>query len=257
MVKYAIIGVEGNHDQALVSKLLKNLGFQRFDGKESNLDSFWKKFIPTYPKNGNLYTRLNMPSILFNESLSVAIYLGEGSNLAENLDDTFSINPEYKTDITAFGIIADADKKTTEKVVTEYRQRLSNYFPNFPDKAGVVDKNIPRTGIYVLPNNISQGVLDTLLCECGEIAYPEYMARAKLYLDNFSQEETKYKPLKWKPFDDQKALIATVVSVLKPGKTNTTSITDNDWVSDITIEEVASLKQFQTFLIDLLELTDI
>ena len=96
-----------------------------------------------------------------------------------------------------------------------------------------------------------------MLCECGEIAYPEYMARAKLYLDNFSQEETKYKPLKWKPFDDQKALIATVVSVLKPGKTNTTSITDNDWVSDITIEEVASLKQFQTFLIDLLELTDI
>lgn len=257
MVKYAIIGVEGNHDQALVSKLLKVLGFNKFDGEESNLDYFWKKFIPTYPKNGKLYTRLNMPSIRFNDSLSVAIYVGEGSNFAENLDDTFSIYPEYQTDITAFGIIADADKNTPEKVVAEYRQRLSNYFPNFPDKAGVVDKNIPRTGIYVLPDNKSKGVLDTLLCKCGEIAYPEYMKRAKLYLDNFSEEEKKSKPLKWKPFDNDKALIATVVSVLKPGKTNTTSITDNDWVSDITIEGVESLKQLRKFLIDLLTPTDI
>ncbi len=256
MVKYAIIGVEGNHDQALVSKLLKLLGFKRFEGEESKLDHFWKKFIPTYPKNGNLYTRLNMPSILYNDSLSVAIYIGEGSNLAENLDDTFSINPEYQTDIIAFGIIVDADKNTPEEIVAEYRTILLNYFPNFPDKPSVVDQNIPRTGIYILPDNIYQGVLDTLLCECGEIAYPEYMERAKLYLDNFSEEEKKSKPLKWKPFDNEKALIATVVSVLKPGKTNTTSIADNDWVSNKTVEEVKSLKKLRKFLIYLLELTN-
>ncbi|WP_353764048.1 MULTISPECIES: DUF3226 domain-containing protein [unclassified Okeania] len=110
--------------------------------------------------------------------------------------------------------------------------------------------------MYVLPDNLSKGVLDTLLCECGEIAYPEYMKRAKLYLDNFSEEEKKSKPLKWKPFDDKKALIATVVSVLKPGKTNTTSIADNDWISNKTIEKVESLKQLQIFLIDLLGLTN-
>ena len=256
MVKYAIIALEGNHDQALVGKLLKILGFKSFDGKESTLDPFWKKFIPPYPKKGNLYARLNMPSILFNESLSVAIYVGEGSNLAENLDDILSINPEYYTDLIALGIIADADKENPEKVVVEYHQILLNYFSNFPHKPGIVDKNIPRTGIYVLPNNISQGVLDTLLCECGEIAYQEYMARAKLYLNNFSEEEKISKPLKWKPFDDKKALIATVVSVLKPGKTNTVSINDNDWISHRTIEEVESLKQLQTFLMELLDLTE-
>ena len=256
MVKYAIIALEGNHDQALVGKLLKVLGFKSFEGKESKLDPFWKKFIPPYPKKGNLYARLNMPSILFNESLSVAIYVGEGSNLAENLDDILSINPEYYTDLIALGIIADADKENPEKVVVEYHQILLNYFSNFPHKPGIVDKNIPRTGIYVLPNNISQGVLDTLLCECGEIAYQEYMARAKLYLNNFSEEEKISKPLKWKPFDDKKALIATVVSVLKPGKTNTVSINDNDWISDRTIEEVESLKQLQTFLMELLDLTE-
>ena len=186
----------------------------------------------------------------------MAIYVGEGSNLAENLDDILSINPEYYTDLIALGIIADADKENPEKVVVEYHQILLNYFSNFPHKPGIVDKNIPRTGIYVLPNNISQGVLDTLLCECGEIAYQEYMARAKLYLNNFSEEEKISKPLKWKPFDDKKALIATVVRVLKPGKTNTVSINDNDWISHRTIEEVESLKQLQTFLMELLDLTE-
>ncbi|MDE5094501.1 MAG: hypothetical protein O4804_09785 [Trichodesmium sp. St11_bin5] len=256
MVKHAIIALEGNHDQALVAKLLKNLGFKSFHGNVSNLDLFWTKFIPRYPtKKGKLYARLNMPSILFNESLSVAIYVGEGSNIAENLDDFLSINPEYQTDIIALGIIADADKKNPEKVVEKYSKRLLNYFSDFPDQPGIVDKNFPRTGIYVLPNNVSQGVLDTLLCECGEIVYSDYMERAKLYLDNFSQEERDSKPLKWKPFDDKKALVATVVSVLKPGKTNTVSINDNDWISDQTIEKVESLKLLQIFLMELLGLT--
>ena len=82
------------------------------------------------------------------------------------------------------------------------------------------------------------------------------MARAKLYLNEFYEEEKISKPLKWKPFDDKKALIATVVSVLKPGKTNTVSINDNDWISHRTIEEVESLKQLQTFLMELLDLTE-
>lgn len=52
-----------------------------------------------------------MPSILFTDSLSVAIYVGEGSNLVKNLDDILSNNSQYRKDIAAFGIIADADKK--------------------------------------------------------------------------------------------------------------------------------------------------
>ncbi|WP_240041568.1 MULTISPECIES: DUF3226 domain-containing protein [Okeania] len=199
MVKYAILGVEGPQDQAIVGKLLKLLGLKKFDGSVSNLDSFWKKFIPTYPKKGNFYKRLDMPSILFNDSLSIAIYVGEGSNLVKNLDDILSNNSQYRNDIAAFGIVADADKKNPEDVVAEYYSDLCKYFPNFPNQPGFVDINIPRTGIYVLPDNISHGVLDTLLCECGKVAYPEYMERAKSYLADFSEQEQK--SLKWKPFD--------------------------------------------------------
>lgn len=257
MVKYAIIGVEGPHDQAFVGKVLRKfLKFETFTGEKENLDKFWEKFIPKYPKKGNLYNRLDMPSILFKDSISVAVYAGEGSNLVKNMDDILWNNYQYQSDIAAFGIVADADKKTPETVVEDYYNCLVKYFPNFPKSPEFVDENMPRTGIYVLPDNASQGVLDTLLCQCGEAVYPEYMERAKSYLAEFSDDERKKKPLKWKPFDREKALIATVVSVLKPGKTNTVSIADNDWVSDKSQNEVAALKSFIDFLTLLLEDSD-
>lgn len=277
-MRYAIIGVEGPHDQAFVGKVLKLLGFKDFKEEwdknkltrldmskelESKFDKFWDKFIPKYPKQGSLYKRLNMPSILFTESLSVAIYEGEGSNLVTNLDDILSANSEYQTNLAAFAIVADCDKSTPAQVVVKYSNCFRKYFPNFPNQAGVVDINIPRTGIYVLPDNASQGVLDTLLCSCGQIAYPAYMKRANSYLDSyldefsdqneFSQKERK--SLNWKNFDREKALVATVVSVLKPGKTNTTSIADNNWVSKETQQQVPALANFIEFLRQLLELS--
>ena len=255
-MKYAIIGVEGPHDQAFTGKVLKLLGFKDFreelKGLKSDLDPFWRKFIPVYPKKGNLYKRLDMPSILFNDTISLAIYAGEGSNLVTNLDDILSANPEYQTNLSAFGIVADCDKSNPDQIVRRYTNCFRNYFPDWPNQAGVVNSNSPRTGIYVLPDNVSQGVLDTLLCSCGEIAYPAYMEKASSYLDEFSEEEKK--SLKWKNFDREKALVATVVSVLKPGKTNTTSIADNNWVSEQTQQQVPALANFIEFLSQLLAL---
>ena len=256
-MRYAIIGVEGQHDQAFVGKVLKLLGFKDFrvelKGLESALDPFWRKFIPVYPKKGDLYERLDMPSILFNDTISVAIYAGGGSNLVTNLDDILFVNSEYQTNLAAFGIVADCDKSTPDRIVEPYANKFRSYFPTFPARPGVVDTNSPRTGIYVLPDNQQQGVLDTLVCECGEIAYPAYMERARSYLDKFSEEDKKI--LKLKNFDLDKALVATVVSVLKPGLTNTVSIAQNDWVSKQTQQEVPALAKFIDFLRDLLELS--
>ena len=256
-MKYAIIGVEGPHDQAFTGKVLKLLGFKDFreelKGLESQLDPFWRKFIPVYPKKGGiLYNRLDMPSILFNDTISVAIYAGEGSNLVTNLDDILFANSEYQTNLAAFGIVADCDKSTPDRIVEPYANKFRSYFPNFPQSPGVEDTNSTRTGIYVLPNNQQQGVLDTLVCECGKIAYPDYMEKARSYLDKFSEEEKKI--LKLKNFDLDKALVATVVSVLKPGLTNTASIAQNDWVSKQT-QKVPALEKFIDFLRDLLELS--
>ena len=256
-MKYAIIGVEGPHDQAFTGKVLKLLGFKDFreelKGLKSDLDPFWRKFIPVYPKKGNLYKRLDMPSILFNDTISLAIYAGEGSNLVTNLDDILSANPEYQTNLSAFGIVVDCDKSPPDRIVEPYANKFRSYFPNFPKFPGVVDTNSPRTGIYVLPDNQRPGVLDTLVCECGEIAYPAYMERARSYLDKFSEEEKK--SLNLKNFDLDKALVATVASVLTPGLTNTVSIARNNWVSEQTQQQVPALANFIEFLRQLLEVS--
>lgn len=252
--KCVLIGVEGNHDQAFLSKVLRELlGFSKCEDQK-NLDALWRKFIPAYPpRTGRLYLRLDMPSILYNDTLSVAIYAGEGSRLVDNLKDKLA---DIDLDsLSAFAIVADADKQKPAEVAKKYSDELREYFTDFPfeiSETGAVTEAMPRLGIYILPNNCDQGVLDTLLCECGEIAYPVYMERAKSYISQFSDEEIK--KIKWKPFDKEKATVATIASILKPGKTNTASISDNTWISTQTEQQISSLQNLTTFLRKLLSI---
>ncbi|OBQ36909.1 MAG: hypothetical protein AN485_10455 [Anabaena sp. MDT14b] len=256
--KYVLIGVEGPHDQAFVSRILcKLLGFSKFDGKMSELDNFWRKFIPNYPKGGNLYDRLDMPQILYNDNFSIAIYVGGGSDLIKNLKAKLS-DIDIST-FFAFAIVADADNNTPNEVAKKYHKDFKEYFPHFPTEvtqSGNVTEGSPeletKAGIYILPDNSQPGVLDTLICGCGDLVYPEYMQRAKEYIDRFSEEERK-KKLKWKPFDQQKAIIATVASVLQPGMTNTVTIKCDDWIS-IETAEIPAIKNFTEFLRNLLKL---
>lgn len=257
--KYVLIGVEGHHDQAFVSRILcKLLGFSKFDGKMSELDNFWRKFIPNYPKGGKLYDRLDMPQILDNENFSIAIYVGNGDELIQNLKAKLS-DIDIST-FFAFAIVADTDNNTPNEVAKKYHKDFKEYFPHFPTEvtqSGNVTEGSPeletKAGIYILPDNSQLGVLDTLICDCGDLVYPEYMQRAREYIDKFSEEERKEEPLKWKPFDQQKAIIATVASVLRPGMTNTVTIMRDDWIS-IETAEIPAIKNFTDFLKNLLKL---
>src|SRR6478672_5842598 len=179
--RYALLGVEGYHDQAFLERVLdKLLGFKKFNGKESDLETFWRKFVPVYPsKGGKLYIRLDMPSIIHTEDVSVAIYAGEGTNLIQNLVAKLS-DIDYST-LLAFGIVADADKNSPDRVGEIYSEGFRELFANFPNKPGVIIESLPRLGLYILPDNSNQGVLDTLICKCGESAYPEFMKRARSY----------------------------------------------------------------------------
>lgn len=253
--KCVLIGVEGNHDQAFLSKVLRELlGFSKCEDQK-NLDALWRKFIPVYPpKTGRLHVRLDMPSILYTDTLSVAIYAGEGSNLVNNLKDKLA-DIDYLNSLSAFAIVADADRQKPAEVAKKYYDELRGYFTDFPfeiSETGTIIEATPRLGIYILPNNSDQGVLDTLLCACGEVAYPIYMERAKSYISQFSDEEIKQ--IGWKPFDKEKATVATIASILKPGKTNTVSISDNDWISTQTEQQISSLQNLTNFLRKLLSM---
>jgi len=245
-----LIGVEGNHDQAFLQRIFcKLLGFSKWDENPETLDHIWNKFIPQYPtKKRKYYARLDMPSILHKEDVAIAIYVGEGSNLIQNLRDKLSdIDPDS---FAAFAIIADADKNSPDEIAKIYQDGLKEYFPYFPIELGTTVKGSTNLGIYILPNNSDKGVLDTLLCKCGEMAYPIHMARAKTYINQFSDEEIKH----WKPFDRQKAIVAAITSILKPGKTSTVSISDGKWISNDTAERIPEISALLDFLTDLIDL---
>ncbi len=245
--RYAVIGVEGPHDQAFVGKVLMGLGFREFGGKASELDPFWEKFKPTYPKNGKLYDRLDMPSILSTADLSVALYAAGGTSLKTIYPKTFANRPEYRDGVAAFGIVADADNTDPARVAGDYATAYRPHFPQFPGQPGDVDTGAIRTGIYVLPDNVQHGVLETLVIPCGDVVYPRHMGAARRYLGEFEAGDKAH----WAPFDEQKALVATVASVLQPGSTNTVTIKRDGWIGPATAAQVQPFVDFLKRLLNL------
>ncbi|HSN98323.1 MAG TPA: DUF3226 domain-containing protein [Candidatus Nanopelagicales bacterium] len=253
MTRYAILGVEGPTDQAVVGRALKLLGFKSLggEGSESKLDPFWKKFIPTYPKDRNLWKRMDMPSIYTSPESSIAVYCGEGSRLGKNLDLIIRNHSPYREDIAALGILADADDQVASDVAAGYQEALGELFPAFPKVAGEVVEGSPRLGVFVFPDNVRQGVVEHIVLQCGELVYQDHLGRAREFVAGFGLEERTQSH--WAPFDEQKAILASVASLLKPGKTNTASLADNKWISEQT-RHVPGLRALLRFLMRLLDL---
>jgi hypothetical protein len=187
-----------------------------------------------------------MPSILVKEDFSIAVYAGGGTTLIRNLGDKLSdLNPNDF--LTAFALVVDTDNHPPSKIAEDYYKGFKLLFPDFPqtvESTGAITGTLPKLGLYILPNNSDSGVLETLLSEFGEVAYPNFMQRAKSYINQFTEHEVK--EIGWAPFDREKATIATVVSVLKPGKTNTVSISDDKWVSTSILERFPNLQNLLT-----------
>jgi hypothetical protein len=250
--KYGMLVVEGPSDQAVVERALKLLGFRRFGGQTVELDPFWKteaRIVPTYPPaSGNLYERLAMPSIVSTDARSVAVYAGGGSKLTAQVSALLA-NHDLHQKLDAFGVIADSDKKAPADVAERYRAAFQELFPGFPGLPGEVVVGPPSLGVFVFPDNAGRGVVEHLVLECGEAVYPAHLARARRYVDDFGEEDRRQ--ARWAPFDFEKALIASVASLLKPGKTNTASLADNLWVSDVTqhLPKLAALLQFLRALV--------
>ncbi|NNC03115.1 hypothetical protein HJC10_09685 [Corallococcus exiguus] len=248
-MKYAMLAVEGPTDQAVVGQSLKLLGFKRFGGQIEDLDGFWTPLIPRYPsQTGNLYERLPMPSIFEDGTTSLAIYTGGGSDLIRQVS-ALLLNHDLQERLAAFGVIADADKQAPSDVARKYQQGFRPLFPDFPTTPGKLTHGAPKTGIFVLPDNNQQGVVEHLIIEAGEAVYETLLQRARAYVDGF--DDTERRAAKWKPFSPEKAVIAAVASLLKPGSTNTVTLTDNLWISEQTRAR-AMLAGLIDFLVGLL-----
>ncbi len=251
-LKYCILGVEGPHDQAFIGRLLKQQRLNEFNGQRDLIDPFWEKFIPIYPRRGKLYDRLDMPSIFFSPTHSIAVYQGEGSNLYKNLKGRIKEHDPYVQDIHAFGLILDADTFAPQQKATEYVTELQEFYPSLVGEPGKIIAGKPRTGIYVLPDNKKQGTLDSILVDCATVIYPDHKVGAIQFLDGLDNAHTSH----WRPFDHEKAMVATIVSVLKPGASNTSSIAQDHWICEKTVNGVAEVELLSEFLKNLLELPE-
>jgi hypothetical protein len=248
-LKYCLLATEGPHDQAAITQLLRLAGLTKFKGNYKELDSFWEGFIPKYPKGGNLYARMDMPSILTSATHSVAIYWGEGSKLVSNLQAITTNQARYVREIHSFGLIVDADNRQPDVVAKKKAEELRSVFPTISEVPGSIVAGSPNVGIYVLPDNKRQGTLDSMLSECASIAYPDHKKGALQFINDLDEIYTGHLTLTKK----DKAVVACITGIILPGATNTSSISQKEWISEKTMhqKDVALLYRF---LSDLLEL---
>lgn len=247
-----LILTEGVHDQALIQKLLKVVwGLERFDGQRDKLDSFWVPLIPKYPKDGKLYSRVAFPAISFSAAHSIAIYATDGidKRIYGAIHNLGSFCPDLVAGLQGCGVIVDANHKGPQVQFARLKCELAPYLPNLPQQPGEVSTSLPRQGIYVLPDNDSTGSLEDVLLQCAMVVYPDLLAGAQTYLAQVPAPRKKH----WEGSDAKKALVGCIGNVLRPAKTNTVTISDNDWISDQT-KELAALVALQSFLGKLLGL---
>ena len=124
-----------------------------------------------------------------------------------------------------------------------------------PYEAGKVLKGPPNSGIFVFPDNSSEGTLEKVLLNCAKRVYPNLLAGAEtlvaeLNLDRLSKEDKRDLI---KASGKDKVTVGCVGNVLRPGKAIQVSIQDNKWVSRRTLNlpEVVTFNDFLKGLFNL------
>ena len=196
-----------------------------------------------------------MPSFLNSDTHSVAVYWGEGSNLIKNLIDITFNNKHYAQDIQGFGLIVDADDKAPAMVAMEKAKELQNIFPSISQEPGIITGRLPKTGIYILPDNTRQGALDSVLLNCASAIYPEHKKGAQKFIEEL--ENTHKTHLLQNLRLKEKAIVACIVGIIRPGAANTPSIAQDKWICDQTLNSINDIKQLYLFLTDLLDLPQV
>ena len=253
MKNYLII-VEGAHDIAVIQKLLILNGVNHLIQNKAELPEIWVRQIPNrFPFDGGRLDRITpIPSFLKNDEISVAIKAAKNDmdimKVLQQILDIMTV--EEKDQINGIMIVCDADQDTADKKL----ERLKNRFSAKDDckleedsghwQLNVLIKSIPIY-TYVFPDNEHNGNLENLLLETAAIVYPELLCLAKKYVGEAST--INYSALT-REQDRKKATVGCIGNVMKPGKANQISISDNAWISKQTLQECNMLMKLDAVL---------
>lgn len=265
-MKRAYIVVEGPHDVEFVARLLKPAGFERVKDFEQ-LDPEWRHLVPTkFPHRGDLLKRVPVPTFLRNATHSVALDSATGiTEIVPRLEESCVVLASQQVHLDCIGVILDADDDGHDPAARYTQLRTQLEIPNlsafrWPPRPGDVMPGPPRCGVFVLPDNRRAGTLEDLLIAASDAAYPGLHADAAAFVERVVADPTALglinKDLKdlRKPAGERKATLATVASVLKPGKSIAVAIQDCRWLDRAALQQLPLLAAVQAFLHQLLEL---
>jgi hypothetical protein len=250
MMKYCYIVSEGPQDIEFLVSLLKNYSLKRVT-RLSLLDPFWKPLVPTsFPIDDDLMKRVPVPVFLQSADLSIALHSAIGiTRLSNTIEESLAVIPV--TQIFGIGLVLDADDvKTPQERFGELLTKLAPIGLPLPTTPGEVVKNAsPRFGVFITPNNSAAGTLEDILLACAQINYPDLVACATNYISNIDRTQLNQDDLKEikKPAGENKAIVSSISSILRPGKTLQVSIQDNRWIDAQTIS-LDSVKLVKIFL---------
>jgi len=256
--KISYLVVEGPHDVEFVAKFLKRGGFGRVK-QIDDLNHSFERLVPrSFPYNGDLLKRVPVPTFFQKNGHAVAVHSASGiSNLVTVACDNLQV---IGGAIHSFGFVLDQDDEgnaTTRQAELIAALVAAGSTVCLPDNPGhvAVASGAPRTGAYILPDNVNDGALENLLIPAGKAAYADIFTHAENYLNSVDVTKLGENDLKYfqKPSGRNKALIASVGSILRPGKAIQVTLQDNLWITDDSIRSIAGLTQFADFLAELLE----
>lgn len=257
MKQYDYLIVEGQHDIAFVGRLLRTFDIKQVN-KKSLLDPFWDVLIPkTFPVQDDLLKRVPVPAFFENATHSIAVHSALGiTRLVETLDETLSLINQER--LAGYGFLLDADQQQDpnerfDALITELQSRQVN-IPAL--HLGEVAGGTPLFGVFILPDNQSQGTLEDVLLQTAQINYAQLSSTAQQYIESIDKNQLSNEDLGElkKPAGIKKAQISSMASILKPGKAIQNSIQDNRWLDGEALN-LPMIKSILTFLVRLLELS--
>ncbi len=257
--QHCLLLVEGHHDLEFVGKLLRTAfpGFVRVKIAE-DLNPFWEVLTKlSFPQDGDLTKRMEVPGFLQNDSVSIAVVAANSvsSLVAAGKRTLLRLDTQVPDSI---GVILDADSNddlSTRFFRIKEQLQEESLFPPLPDELelGDVSTGSPRMGIFIMPNCIDVGTLEDLLLECSNSEYAHLKGQAEAFIGSIQENQFASDDLKeWrKPAGKRKATVSAMAAVLKPSKSIQVSIHDNRWISEASIQS-QELQQLLGFLNDLL-----
>ena len=90
----------------------------------------------------------------------------------------------------------------------------------------------------------NKGTLEDLLLDSGRIVYNDLLIQAQQYVNKIDNEYKK----KWSISSEKKVIIGTISNVLKPGKSNQVSISDDKWISREIVCKNENVQKLYSFI---------